>query len=133
MKYITREEKVLNIVIAIIFNVSIYILINLYDLKYKSLYMIALNIFLILIWYGLFATSKSIEEESKISKEKEEKLLEIKLSFIKNIMVDEKVKEFEKVLNILPEEDKSDFIKSVYENLITEKTEELAPMKGEDD
>ncbi|BBA53285.1 hypothetical protein FV113G1_P20080 (plasmid) [Fusobacterium varium] len=133
MKYITREEKVLNIVIAIIFNVSIYILINLYDLKYKSLYMIALNIFLILIWYGLFATSKSIEEESKISKEKEEKLLEIKLSFIKNIMVDEKVKEFEKVLNILPEEDKSDFIKSVYENLITEKIEELAPMKGEDD
>ena len=133
MKYITREEKVLNIVIAIIFNVSIYILINLYDLKYKSLYMIALNIFLILIWYGLFATSKSIEEESKISKEKEEKLLEIKLSFIKNIMVGEKVKEFEKVLNILPEEDKSDFIKSVYENLITEKIEELAPMKGEDD
>ncbi|MCB8566323.1 hypothetical protein [Fusobacterium ulcerans] len=133
MKYITREEKVLNIVIAIIFNVSIYILINLYDLKYKSLYMIALNIFLILMWYGLFATSKSIEEESKISKEKEEKLLEIKLSFIKNIMVDEKVKEFEKVLNILPEEDKSDFIKSVYENLITEKIEELAPMKGEDD
>lgn len=133
MKYITREEKVLNIVIAIIFNVSIYILINLYDLKYKSLYMIALNIFLILIWYGLFATSKSIEEESKISKEKEEKLLEIKLSFIKNIMGDEKVKEFEKVLNILPEEDKSDFIKSVYENLITEKIEELAPMKGEDD
>lgn len=133
MKYITREEKFLNIGIAIIFNVSIYILINLYDLKYKSLYMIALNIFLILIWYGLFATSKSIEEESKISKEKEEKLLEIKLSFIKNIMVDEKVKEFEKVLNILPEEDKSDFIKSVYENLITEKIEELAPMKGEDD
>jgi hypothetical protein len=133
MKYITREEKFLNIGIAIIFNVSIFILINLYDLKYKSLYMIALNIFLILIWYGLFATSKSIEEESKISKEKEEKLLEIKLSFIKNIMVDEKVKEFEKVLNILPEEDKSDFIKSVYENLITEKIEELAPMKGEDD
>ena len=133
MKYITREEKILNIVIAIIFNVSIYILINLYGLKYKSLYMIASNIFLILIWYGLFATSKSIEEESKISKEKEEKLLEIKLSFIKNIMVDEKFKEFEKVLNNLPEEDKSDFIKSVYENLITEKIEELAPMKGEDD
>ena len=133
MKYITREEKVLNIVIAIIFNVSIYILINLYDLKYKSLYMIALNIFLILMWYGLFATSKSIEEESKISKEKEEKLLEIKLSFIKNIMVDEKVKEFEKVLNNLPEDEKADFIKSVYENLITEKIEELAPMKGEDD
>lgn len=133
MKYITREEKVLNIVIAIIFNVSIYILINLYDLKYKSLYMIALNIFLILMWYGLFATSKSIEEESKISKEKEEKLFLIKLSFIKNIMVDEKVKEFEKVLNNLPEEDKSDFIKSVYENLITEKIEELAPIKGEDD
>lgn len=64
---------------------------------------------------------------------REEKLLEIKLNFIKNIMVDEKVKEFEKVLNILPEEDKSDFIKSVYENLITEKIEELAPMKGEDD
>lgn len=133
MKYITREEKFLNIGIAIIFNVSIFILINLYDLKYKSLYMIALNIFLILIWYGLFATSKSIEEESKISKEKEEKLLEIKLSFIKNIMVDEKFKEFEKVLNNLPEEDKSDFIKSVYENLITEKTEELAPMSEEKD
>ncbi len=56
MKYITREEKFLNIVIAIIFNVSIYILINLYGLKYKSLYMIASNIFLILIWYGLFIT-----------------------------------------------------------------------------
>ena len=112
---------------------KIFILINLYGLKYKSLYMIALNIFLILIWYGLFATSKSIEEESKISKEKEEKLLEIKLSFIKNIMVDEKVKEFEKVLNNLPEDEKADFIKSVYENLITEKIEELAPMKGEDD
>lgn len=133
MKYITREEKVLNIVIAIIFNVSIYILINLYDLKYKSLYMIVLNIFLILIWYGLFATSKSIEEESKISKEKKEKLLKRKLNFIKNIMVDEKLKEFEKVLNNLSEEEKSDFIKSVYENLITEKIEELAPMKGEDD
>ncbi|MEE0137718.1 hypothetical protein [Fusobacterium ulcerans] len=133
MKYITREEKFLNIGIAIIFNVSIFILINLYSLKYKSLYMIALNIFLILIWYGLFATSKNIEEESKISKEKEEKLLEIKLSFIKNIMVDEKVKEFEKVLNNLPEDEKADFIKSVYENLITEKIEELAPMKGEDD
>lgn len=128
-----REKIFLNIVLTILLNVGIFILINLYGLKYKSLYMIALNIFLILIWYGLFATSKSIEEESKISKEKEEKLLEIKLSFIKNIMVDEKVKEFEKVLNILPEEDKSDFIKSVYENLITEKIEELAPMKGEDD
>ena len=133
MKYITREEKFLNIGIAIIFNVSIFILINLYSLKYKSLYMIASNIFLILIWYGLFATSKNIEEESKISKEKEEKLLEIKLSFIKNIMVDEKVKEFEKVLNNLPEDEKADFIKSVYENLITEKIEELAPMKGEAD
>lgn len=133
MKYITREEKFLNIGIAIIFNVSIFILINLYSLKYKSLYMIALNIFLILMWYGLFATSKSIEEESKISKEKEEKLLKIKLNFIKNIMADEKLKEFEKVLNNLPEEDKSNFIKSVYENLITEKIEELAPMKGEDD
>lgn len=128
-----REKIFLNIVLTILLSVGIFILINLYGLKYKSLYMIALNIFLILIWYGLFATSKSIEEESKISKEKEEKLLEIKLSFIKNIMVDEKVKEFEKVLNILPEEDKSDFIKSVYENLITEKIEELAPMKGEDD
>lgn len=133
MKYITREEKVLNIAIAIIFNVIIYILINLYGLKYKSLYMIALNIFLILIWYGLFATSKSIEEESKISKEKKEKLLEIKLNFIKNVMADEKLKEFEKVLNNLPEEDKSSFIKSVYVNLITEKTEELAPMSEEKD
>ncbi len=128
-----REKKFLNIVLTILLNVGIFILINLYGLKYKSLYMIALNIFLILIWYGLFATSKSIEEESKISKEKEEKLLEIKLSFIKNIMVDEKVKEFEKVLNNLPEDEKADFIKSVYENLITEKIEELAPMKGEDD
>ena len=125
-----REKKFLNIVLTILLNVGIFILINLYGLKYKSLYMIALNIFLILMWYGLFATSKSIEGEEKIS---EEKLLEIKLNFIKNIMVDEKVKEFEKVLNILPEEDKSDFIKSVYENLITEKIEELAPMKGEDD
>ncbi|WP_302820443.1 hypothetical protein [Fusobacterium ulcerans] len=128
-----REKIFLNIVLTILLNVGIFILINLYGLKYKSLYMIALNIFLILIWYGLFATSKSIEEESKISKEKEEKLLEIKLSFIKNIMVDEKVKEFEKVLNNLPEDEKADFIKSVYENLITEKIEELAPMKGEDD
>jgi|GEM_PF-4373203 len=127
-----REKIFLNIVLTILLNVGIFILINLYGLKYKSLYMIALNIFLILIWYGLFATSKSIEEESKISKEKEEKLLEIKLSFIKNIMVDEKVKEFEKVLNNLPEDEKADFIKSVYENLITEKIEELAPMKGED-
>lgn len=125
-----REKKFLNIVLTILLNVGIFILINLYGLKYKSLYMITLNIFLILIWYELFATSKSIEGEEKIS---EEKLLEIKLNFIKNIMVDEKVKEFEKVLNILPEEDKSDFIKSVYENLITEKIEELAPMKGEDD
>lgn len=128
-----REKKFLNIVLTILLNVGIFILINLYGLKYKSLYMIALNIFLILMWYGLFATSKSIEEESKISKEKEEKLLEIKLSFIKNIMVDEKVREFEKVLNNLPEDEKADFIKSVYENLITEKIEELAPMKGEDD
>ena len=128
-----REKIFLNIVLTILLNVGIFILINLYGLKYKSLYMIALNIFLILIWYGLSATSKSIEEESKISKEKEEKLLEIKLSFIKNIMVDEKVKEFEKVLNNLPEDEKADFIKSVYENLITEKIEELAPMKGEDD
>lgn len=124
-----REKFFLNIVLTILLNVGIFILINLYGLKYKSLYMIALNIFLILIWYGLLVTL-SIEKEGKISKEK---LLKIQLDFIKNIMLDEKVKEFEKVLNKLPEEEKANFIKSVYENLITEKIEELAPMKGEDD
>lgn len=127
-----EENFFLNMVILILSNVSVFILINLYGLKYKSLYMIALNTFLILIWYGLFATSKSIEEEGKISKEKEEKLLKMQLDFIKNIMLDEKVKEFEKVLNKLPEEEKSNFIKSVYESLINEKREELAPMRRED-